>query len=212
LQIYKDAQMALKWILFDVGGVLVDLDVPAWLGLLAQESGRPLEEIKQIVNGPDDNPVRQVLRLGGIGVCSEEDFLETHCRLLGGGITPASVRAAYMAMLKGENQEMLQLVPGLKATLRLLCFSNTNAMHWEYMRAHYKIFDFMEYSLASHIVKLRKPDPAVYQYICTKLNISAHECLLVDDTLENVQAAQDFGMQALHFHAPQDLHFLLGRS
>ena len=47
--------------------------------------------------------------------------------------------------------------------------------------------------------KIIKPDRAIYERICQKYNLKPEECLFADDRIENVEAAQRFGMQAISF-------------
>lgn len=51
--------------------------------------------------------------------------------------------------------------------------------------------------LISEDVGLRKPDPAIYQLMLTRLSLEASACVFVDDLPRNVEAAQQLGMQAV---------------
>ena len=42
-------------------------------------------------------------------------------------------------------------------------------------------------------------DRAIYERICQKYNLKPEECLFADDRIENVEAAQRFGMQVICF-------------
>ena len=46
---------------------------------------------------------------------------------------------------------------------------------------------------------LRKPDPRIYLRACQCLGVPPAQCLFMDDSLDNVRAAQQTGMQALHW-------------
>jgi len=51
--------------------------------------------------------------------------------------------------------------------------------------------------IESWVVKLRKPDPVIFQLACSRLDVSPSECLFVDDLEINVKAAQSLGMQVV---------------
>jgi putative hydrolase of the HAD superfamily len=54
-----------------------------------------------------------------------------------------------------------------------------------------------------------KPDPAIYLAGAQRVGVPASRCLLVDDTPENVRAAQALGMSGLIYHEPADLRRVL---
>ena len=53
--------------------------------------------------------------------------------------------------------------------------------------------------------RLLKPDPAIYNVLLDRYGLSAGECIFVDDSARNVEAARAVGMQAVHFVEPIDL-------
>ena len=44
-----------------------------------------------------------------------------------------------------------------------------------------------------------KPDPAAYQVTLSRLGVEPREAAFVDDAIENVQAASELGLHAIHF-------------
>ena len=50
-----------------------------------------------------------------------------------------------------------------------------------------------------------KPDPQIYKITLKKLNLSAEECVFVDDILDNIKGAKKLGMQGIHFQTPEKL-------
>lgn len=69
--------------------------------------------------------------------------------------------------------------------------------------------------LANHVVSsarvgVAKPDPAIYEIAADRAGVAAHQCLFVDDQLENVEAATTLGMTGVHYHEPADLQKVLG--
>lgn len=58
---------------------------------------------------------------------------------------------------------------------------------------------------ASHEIGLRKPERRAFDYICQSLALSPDSILFFDDLAENVQAAQDAGLQAVLVRAPDDV-------
>lgn len=50
-----------------------------------------------------------------------------------------------------------------------------------------------------------KPDPRIFAALCTRAGLAPRECLFIDDSAKNIQGAQDFGMDAIHFTGPDAL-------
>ena len=49
----------------------------------------------------------------------------------------------------------------------------------------------------SHTVHLAKPDPAIYQTLLDRYGLKAEECVFLDDTVRNVEAAQALGIAGI---------------
>ncbi|HMN58752.1 MAG TPA: HAD family phosphatase [Anaerolinea sp.] len=68
--------------------------------------------------------------------------------------------------------------------------------------------------ISSAAVGFRKPDPHIYQAAIDALGVQASEAVFVDDFEQNVAAARDFGLHAVHFTGADqvvlELHSLLG--
>jgi putative hydrolase of the HAD superfamily len=60
-----------------------------------------------------------------------------------------------------------------------------------------------EFQVRTYSCRLKtiKPEPAIYRHCLTALGVPAAEALFLDDTPENVAAAEALGMQALVFHS-----------
>ena len=47
--------------------------------------------------------------------------------------------------------------------------------------------------------KITKPDPEIYLRLCKRYSLKPEECVFIDDTQKNVDAAQKLGMKGIHF-------------
>ncbi len=50
-----------------------------------------------------------------------------------------------------------------------------------------------------------KPDPAIYEILLQRYGLSASDCIFIDDSAKNIEAARGVGMKAVHFVEPIDL-------
>ena len=78
------------------------------------------------------------------------------------------------------------------------------------------VLDFVPHTdggIFSCKVKLTKPDPAIYKLLLERYGLRAEECVFLDDTLRNVNAAEALGIHGIHFQnlsqAESELEVLL---
>jgi 2-haloacid dehalogenase len=69
----------------------------------------------------------------------------------------------------------------------------------------YPFFDWFDGIVLSGDVKLNKPDHAIFNLLLNKIEYSAPECLLIDDSQPNVDAANELGFVTTHFTSPEKL-------
>jgi putative hydrolase of the HAD superfamily len=101
---------------------------------------------------------------------------------------------------------MMEWVRALKrGGVKIAVLSNMPIEISRYMRQHAPWFSDFDYVCFSAEVQLAKPDAAIF-YACLKtVHSKPEECLFIDDRVENVEAAQALGMQALKFQSVQQL-------
>lgn len=80
-----------------------------------------------------------------------------------------------------------------------------------------KALDFLskaDGAIISWQVKLVKPDYEIYHLLCRKYGLKEEECVFIDDTAKNVEAAKEVGMKGIVFHslpqAKEELEAILG--
>ena len=133
-----------------------------------------------------------------------------------------------LALLAGDiRPEMVAVLDGLKArNYRLACITNNvktgnddapnPGMAREPKKAA-QVADVMarfELVIESSVEGVRKPDPAIYQLACNKLELRADECVFLDDLGINLKPARAMGMGTVKVlsaaQAIADLAALLG--
>ena len=95
---------------------------------------------------------------------------------------------------------------------KLAIISNMIRDTLAYIRSHFewlKLFDGQIYSCE---IGINKPDGRIFEYCLNSLEVSAHECLFVDDSEKNVRGAVNSGMNVIHYKSfPQFLQELNGK-
>lgn len=106
-------------------------------------------------------------------------------------------------------RERFDMLLRLRQRYKVFLLSNINEIHelWiaDYMRRAHGIADFearfFDGVYYSHLVRLRKPDREIYEYVLADAELKPHETLFVDDLPENVAAAREVGIHAV-VHTP----------
>jgi len=83
--------------------------------------------------------------------------------------------------------------------------SNWSAETFPRARYKYPFFDLFDEIILSGNVKLIKPDPAIFNLLLNKVRYSAPECLLIDDSIPNIESANKMGFATIHFISPPQL-------
>ncbi|MEA1911046.1 MAG: HAD-IA family hydrolase, partial [Spirochaetota bacterium] len=72
-------------------------------------------------------------------------------------------------------------------------------------------FDNFDGGVISFEVKLNKPDRRIYDSLLLKYNLDPGETLFIDDIQENITAAEELGIQGIHYSSNINLELELGK-
>lgn len=112
----------------------------------------------------------------------------------------------WLETIVGPIQGTVDILERLYTTgMPLYGLTNWSADKFPLVRARYPFFKRFRDIIISGEEKLVKPDPAIFQVTLRRIGRSAQDCLLIDDSLPNVQAARQLGMAAIQFHSPEQL-------
>lgn len=198
-------------ILFDLGNVIIDLDIPRTESALKKLLGAAADEVLGYFES------RDLFAQYEIGKIKEETFLWAFQHAAKKSLDPLDLIKAWNAMLLGIPQQRLEMLEKLKEQYRLYLFSNTNETHlrWVrlYLRRNFNMYDFDERyfqkSYYSHLIGMRKPDVSAFEFILKDAGISGAETLFIDDMAENVAGAKKVGMKTIHLLNSADLENIL---
>ena len=78
---------------------------------------------------------------------------------------------------------------------------STDVSEWSrYITEYHRLDGYFKDKIVSGDVGLRKPDPKIYEYTLNKLGVSASDCLFVDNSVENLNAAEALGITPILFN------------
>jgi len=196
----------IKNVIFDLGGVILNIDLKktakAFTGL-GHESFENLFNIGHAAG---------FFKEYECGLIDDAGFVNAIKDRFQQKVSDEQVIAAWNALLLDFPPSRIDFLKSISSRYRLFLFSNTNALHREAFNIIYKntfknghLDDLFERSYYSHIFKMRKPDPASYQYIMNENGLIPAETLFIDDALVNIEGAQKCGIQTVHLVAPMTI-------
>jgi putative hydrolase of the HAD superfamily len=200
-------------IIFDLGGVLLDIDLvycmqrmsALGIDLKAYEQAE-----KQVATGTkaavlgEGMVANGAMHLYQTGDISTEEFLEGIRRHCHPGTTTAQVLEAWNTCCIDIPQYRLEKVKELKEQgYRIYMLSNTNEAHWQDIKTRcfggQQVVDCLfDHVFLSQEMHLAKPNDEIYLEVLKQIGARAEECLFIDDSQTNLDAAAALGFHTLH--------------
>ena len=197
-----DAPQAL---LFDLGGVLVDIEFDRALRAWAPYSLLSIDELRRTFSF--DLQYERHER-GEIGAAEYFDHLASSLKLTA---SRAEIESGWNSVFVGELSETRRMVETVREALPCYAFTNTNATHMAAWSALFpQVAQAFDRVFASHEIGLRKPERAAFEHICRVIGVEAPSIAFFDDLLENVQAASEAGLKGVLVRSPEDVASALG--
>ena len=195
---------AVKNLIFDLGGVILDLSVDTSLSSFANLSGIEKSTVKRLFVS---SPEFELYEKGGM---SNEDFRAFVKKLYSIDAPDETLDACWNAMLLGFPKKKLELLETLKGKYNVYLLSNTNDIHLQHINNillpqvnhHTSLDDFFHRAYYSHRMKKRKPDAEIFEQVLNESNFLPGETLFLDDNQSNVEGAGKLGIKTLHVVNP----------
>jgi putative hydrolase of the HAD superfamily len=190
----------IKTVIFDLGCVLIPFDFQRGYRAMADKYGIVPEEIPAKLR-----PTGLVTQYES-GQMSTPDFVARVGDLLGISTTPDEFLHLWSAIF-----ERRTLIPeSVPETLRengyrVLLLSNTNDMHFRFIRENYAILRHFDDLVLSYEVGATKPSPKIYAAAIEKAGCAPGECFFTDDIEEYVEGAKQAGIDAVQFKQYEQL-------
>ena len=194
-----------KVILFDLGGVLVDLTgVPI---MLKWTKHRYDEETlwEAWLNSP-------AVRSFEKGYSSAEQFADALIREMDLPVGKTEFIRRFREWPKGLFPGVSSLMKSLKNKYILACLSNSNVLHWSILMQDMGLEKMFQYHFASHLIHKLKPDRESFEYVLRQIDCKASSVLFLDDNEMNVKSAKEIGMLAFRVTSPREIEHALGEA
>ena len=199
----------IKAIIFDMGGVLVDLDIEDCKKVFKETLG--YDDIDQIIDACHQKGIYGDLEEGTL---SAEEFRSIVLADSRPGSTPEMVDEAMSHILVGIQPYKVQMLKKLAQEYDLYMLSNNNAICLPYSRAMFAeagipLEDIFKKCFFSFEMKALKPSAAFYKAVVEQIGLPAEEMFFIDDSQRNVDGSIAAGLPAVYYEPGTDLEALI---
>ncbi|MGD9976524.1 MAG: HAD family hydrolase [Bacteroidales bacterium] len=188
-------QVNIKNIIFDLGGVVLDIDYRKTRNKFKELGVSDIESIYTL-----SSQVELFNRLD-CGFISPEGFRDELRDLLGIELSDVDIDSAWNALILDWSVERLNFIHELRNHYKVFLLSNTNVIHTVAFSSSLRTLTggkdlpcFFEKVYYSYEVGMRKPDPRIFQLVLDENHLVANETLFIDDTLGHTESAKKLGL------------------
>lgn len=186
-------------VVFDIGGVLADFRMKEFL----MEKGFDEPMIKRIIKASVMSPYWGRFERGEL---TEEETMQGFVSL--DPENEENLRAAFSNIegMLTMREYAIPLVKSLKASgLGVYYLSNYSKKAYDECAESLEFMPYMDGGLVSFRAGKTKPDPEMYKMFLEAYGLQAGECIFIDDTEENVRAAEALGFSGIVFRSMEEL-------
>jgi putative hydrolase of the HAD superfamily len=194
----------IKNILFDLGGVLIDIDYHKTSKAFINLGITNFDALYTQFTATD------LFEKFETGRVSAAQFYEAIQRFTNPPLTQQQIDFAWNAMLLDIRKESLQFLETIKDQYNIYLLSNTNSIHLTAVNTILKnqtglltLDHFFIKSYYSHQIQMRKPYKETYEFVLYDAQIKAEETLFIDDSKHNIEGAMEAGIKT-HLILPEE--------
>ena len=198
----------IKNVVFDLGGVLINLDFVNCLNSFRKAGFRDIDKQACPFRG------KGFFYQFELGEISPEEFRKAIRKEVSEALSDHEIDDMWNLMLLDIPREKLDLLLKLREHYMVYLLSNTNRIHWDYACEQmfcyrgFRVNDFFEDIFLSFEMHKAKPEKDIYEQMMKEANILPEETFFIDDSAINCQAAISLGIQSYHYHIGEDLSSL----
>jgi 2-haloacid dehalogenase len=184
-------------IIFDLGGVLIDWN-PDYLFKDVFDNEKDKKFFFENICTPDWNEEQDAGRTIEDGTNLLIQQFPEH---------EANIRMFYdkwEQMLKGPIQDTVDIFKSLKESnnFKILALTNWSAELFPVALEKYDFLHWFDGRVVSGEEKTRKPHKEIYDIIISRFNLEPSTTLFIDDNIRNINAANELGINTIHFQNP----------
>lgn len=186
-------------LLFDLGGVIVDLDYNKTIEAFEAIG---LEDAEHLYNQFNQSKIFDEFEIGSI---SREEFIDLLQEKIPQKVSQSKIKEAWNAMILGFEKSKLEQIKRYSEKIPCYLLSNTNEIHLEYIQTLLQEVPFKNLELLftkcyySHIIGKRKPHRETFEWVLNDMGSSPEEVLFIEDSPQHIRGAEKAKIKTLHF-------------
>lgn len=186
-------------IVFDLGGVVVNVNLDTPLGMLFDNS-RMFND-----NTKDKSALSRLMRKFETGNISTIKFHERITGHLGLELSFDEFKKVSNESIEAGDIGINKIIQSLSRKFKLAILSNTNPVHFEYIKDNYSIIGLFDHILLSYETGEVKPNIRAYEKLMNATSMLPSQHLLIDDRIDNINAAKQIGMDGIQYKSIKSL-------
>jgi epoxide hydrolase-like predicted phosphatase len=188
--------MAIRTIIWDLGGVLMRTVDPVPRERLAARFGKSARELEYIFYSGESGGRCQ------LGEITFEQHLENVRHIL--GFAPEETEDFVRQFWGGDifDEELVSYIRELRGKYKTGLLSNAFPNLREWLEEDAKVDGAFDAMIISAEVNIVKPDPRIYHLALESLGTPPQEAIFIDDMVHNIAGAREVGMHTVHFRDP----------
>jgi FMN phosphatase YigB (HAD superfamily) len=199
----------IKNIIFDFGGVILDID-PMQTLVALQELG--FEDIKRFEDKEFQSNIIQKFERG---IISPETFRNKVREFMQLKVCNQDLDDAWNALLFDIPENRIRVLEEVKKNYSIFLLSNSNEIHYDMylrdlqLRFGYHNFDqLFDKAYFSFDLHLNKPNPEIFEFIMDQHKMRPDQTLFIDDSIQHIETARLLGIHTYHLVKPEKVRDL----
>lgn len=193
-----------KNLIFDLGGVIIDLSVERTIRSICDLSGAKPDQVQHAYRTHTEFYAYER------GEITDAEFRQALQRIFSFSAPDEQIDSAWNAMLVHLPVAKLQLLDRLKKEFSVAVLSNTNNIHLSFVNQSMlpqtgtfsSLNDYFHVHYYSHLVGKRKPEAQIFTQVLDENNYVPEQTLFLDDNKENIEAAAALGIKTFLVEHP----------
>jgi putative hydrolase of the HAD superfamily len=194
----KHRKNQIKSIIFDLGGVLLNLDYQL---TISEFTKLGLTNSGELFSQKSQTFLFDEFETGKI---SAEKFRSEVKSLINNEVTDEQIDSAWNAMLLDFPLNRLELLTALSKEYRIFLLSNTNEIHMDWFKKYINqlfgtdvFFNLFEVAYLSNEMGMRKPHQEIFDFVVNQNNLDTESTLFIDDSAQHLVGAKAAGLQTI---------------
>jgi putative hydrolase of the HAD superfamily len=189
LRVNQEKLSEIKNLIFDLGGVIVDVDVELF-NKSFQDIG--FTNFTDIYSQIQQSSLFELFETGKIPA----QIFRNELRKFKNNLSDSQIDSAWNSVIVKVPEQNIELLINLRKNYKTFVLSNTNIIHMDFLTEKLisnlgknPFEEMFDQIYLSYEIGYRKPDKECFQYVLDKAGINAGETMFIDDLIANVNGA-----------------------